>query len=154
MGSGKSTVGRLVAARTGASHRDLDQLVENAMRMTIPEIFERMGEAEFRAAEARELAAALEPGVVLSLGGGAVMDGRSWALVRERALTVYLECPFEVLWARAAGSSRPLLAGRDRDQVRALLDTRLPRYREAAHTVDATRPPDHVAEEVAALWNG
>ena len=88
MGSGKSTVGRLVAARAAVPHRDLDSLIEMRCGMTVADIFAQQGEAAFRALESEMLPEALQPVVVVSLGGGAVLRDSNWRLIQERALTV------------------------------------------------------------------
>lgn len=154
MGSGKSTVGRLVAERARATCRDLDAMIEDRCGMAIADLFRSRGEDAFRALESELLPLALEPGVVASLGGGAPLVEANWAMIRERAVTVWLDAPLPALQARAGAESRPLLDGRSPDEVRALFDSRLSRYREADHRVDATRPPQEVAEEVLALWRG
>jgi shikimate kinase len=154
MASGKSSVGSLVAARTGAPFRDLDGMIEARCGETIAAIFARAGEAAFRAIEARVLPEALEPGAVAALGGGTPLQDRNWSLIRERAVTVWLDVPLPVLLARAgpSGRARPLLAGRDEAQPRELLEARLPRYRESDHRVDGCGRPEDVAEEVCKLW--
>lgn len=153
MACGKSTIGTLVAARTGAPYRDLDAMIEAQAGMAIRELFAREGEAAFRSLEARLLPEVLEPGAVAALGGGTPLRDDSWALIRERAVTVWLDVPLPVLLARAGPSEeRPLLRGRTEDDLRSLLDARLPRYRQADYRVDASRPPEAVAEEVCQLW--
>ena len=154
MGCGKSTVGSLVAARTGAPYRDLDTMIEQRCGMTIAELFARQGEPAFRDLEARLLPEALAPGSVVALGGGTPLRDANWALIRERAVTVWLETPLDLLLSRAAagGAERPLLRGRDESDLRALLESREPRYREADHQVDGSGTPDAVAEEVCRLW--
>ena len=155
MGSGKSTVGRLVAARAGAPHRDLDEMIEARSGLSIPEIFASRGEAAFRALESELLAEALAPGGVASLGGGAPLSDVNWACIRSRALAVWLDAPLPELLARAAPrSARPLLDGRSDAEIAALLEARLPRYREADHRVRADRPVEEVMEEVYSLWRG
>jgi shikimate kinase len=154
MGCGKSTVGSLVASRTGAPYRDLDAMIEERCGVTIVELFAREGEPAFRELEARLLPEALAPGSVVALGGGSPLRDESWALIRERAVTVWLDAPLPLLLARAAGhrAERPLLADRGEPELRALLDARLPRYGEADHRVDGSGPPEAVAEEVCRLW--
>lgn len=154
MGSGKTTVGEAVAARTGAHFHDLDWMIEAAAGRTIAEIFETAGELEFRRIEAELLEAALEPGSVAALGGGTPTVDASWDLVRARATVVWLDAPFDVLWERVdAGRGRPLIAGRARAEVEALFAGRLRRYGEAEHRVDAGQPLQRVIDEVAALWS-
>lgn len=155
MGSGKSTVGSLVAARTGAAYRDLDAMIEEHCGMTIAELFDRDGEAAFRDLEARLLPDALTPGAVVALGGGTPLRDDSWALIRRRAVTVWLDAPLALLMARAAGhrADRPLLRDRDENGLRALLEARLPRYREADHRLDGSGTPEALVEEVCRLWH-
>jgi shikimate kinase len=154
MGCGKSTVAALVADRTGAPLRDLDTMVEERSGMTIAELFDRDGEPAFRELEARLLPEALTPGSVVALGGGTPLRDENWALIRERALTVWLEAPLPLLLARAASRAgdRPLMRGRGEADLQALLDSRLPRYREAEHRLDGSGPLEAVAEEVCRLW--
>jgi shikimate kinase len=155
MACGKSTIGSLVAARTGAPYRDLDAMVEARAGLPIPELFARDGETAFRDLEASLLPEALAPGAVAALGGGTPLRDASWALIRERAVSVWLDVPLPVLLARAGPcADRPLLSGRGEAELEELLEARLPRYREADHRVDATRPPDAVVEEVCRLWRG
>jgi shikimate kinase len=154
MGSGKSTVGRHVAERAGTPFGDLDTMIENEAGMTIREIFATRGEAGFRALESRLLPEALQPGAVVALGGGTPVDESNWRLISERAITVYLEVPFETIWKRVGPTSnRPLATTRSRSELEALLDERRPRYEQASHRVDANRPPNVVADEVQKLWS-
>jgi len=155
MGSGKSVVGALVAYRASAPFFDLDFMIENEAGMTIPEIFASRGEEGFRALESRLLPSAVREGAVVALGGGTTMDDSNWQLIRDRAMSVYLELPFTTIWERIGRSqNRPLVAGRLRKEVENLFDRRRPRYEQAAHRVDADRSPDDVAAEVLSLWSG
>ena len=154
MGSGKSVVGALVASRARAPFFDLDLMVESEAGMTISEIFAASGESGFRALESRLLPKALQPGAVVALGGGTAMDDGNWQVISERATSVYLEVPFETIWARVGNSeTRPMVGGRLRNEVEGLFDRRRVRYETATHRVDADRSPDDVAEDVLALWS-
>jgi shikimate kinase len=154
MGSGKTVVGAVIAERTKAPFHDLDLMVELEAGMTIPEIFATSGEAVFRELETRVMPRALQPGAVVALGGGSLIDDGNWRLVDREAYAVYLEVPFETMWQRIqARPGRPLASGRSRDEVLSLFERRRPRYEEAAHRVDGDRPPDVVAEEVITLWS-
>ncbi|HVS49633.1 MAG TPA: shikimate kinase [Candidatus Dormibacteraeota bacterium] len=154
MGSGKSVVGALVAQRTQAPFHDLDRMIELEAGIPIPEIFANGGEAAFRALESEVLPNALEPGSVVALGGGSLMNDTNWHLVAATSSTVYLEVPFDTMWERIRKlSGRPLASGRSRDEVRALFELRLPRYEQALHRVDGDRPPAAVADEVIKLWS-
>jgi shikimate kinase len=122
--------------------------------MTIAEIFATHSEPAFRALEARLLPRALQPGAVVALGGGTLIDDGNWRLVNDKANTVYLEVPFETMWQRIqARPGRPLASGRSRDEVLSLFERRRPRYEEAAHRVDGDRPAEVVADEVIKLWS-
>lgn len=154
MGAGKSAVGAAVAARTGAAFIDLDQRIEAAAGMPVARVFAERGEAAFRDLEADQLALALAPGAVLALGGGAPLRDASWVMLRQRAITIHLDAPFEVLWARTgADPARPLLAGGE-GAARRLYEARRGRYAAADHSVDATMPMDMVVERVVQLWRG
>lgn len=153
-GSGKTTVGELVACRLGTDFRDTDADVEQRVGKSIGEIFVEGGEPAFRALERRAVRLALEthPGV-LALGGGAVMDTATRALLKER-FVVFLDVGLAVAIDRCGlNRSRPLLLGNMRAQLRALLDERRPYYEEvAAHVVDTSeRTAEEVAEEVLAV---
>jgi shikimate kinase len=153
MGSGKSVVGALVAYRAGAPFYDLDFMIETEAGMPIPEIFSVRGEAAFRALESRLLPDALREGSVAALGGGTAMDDENWELIEKHSKSVYLELPFETIWERIGGSDgRPLIAGRLREDVKGLFDSRRPRYEQATFTVDADRSSEDVAADVLALW--
>jgi shikimate kinase len=154
MGSGKTLVGAVVAERTKSPFHDLDSMVEQEAGMTIPEIFATDGEPAFRLLETRVLPGALEPGSVVALGGGSLIDDGNWRLVDREACTVYLEVPFETMWQRIqARPGRPLASGRSREEVMFLFERRRPRYEQAAHRVDGDRPAEVVADEVMKLWS-
>lgn len=154
MGSGKSTVGGIVAERAGAPFCDLDSMIENDAGMTIAEIFATRSEHAFRALESRLLPDSLQSGAVVALGGGTTMDDSNWRLINERAISVYLELPFQTIWKRiGATSNRPLATARSRAELEELFNERRPRYGQATHRVDADRPPDVVATEVLKLWS-
>ncbi|HET7421753.1 MAG TPA: shikimate kinase [Candidatus Dormibacteraeota bacterium] len=154
MGSGKTLVGALVAERSHAQFFDLDHLIEDQAGMSIAEIFATHSEAAFRAFEKETLPRLLQPGAVVALGGGVVMDDDSWRLITEKARTVYLEVPFHVLWRRIKGATtRPLVLSRTEREVEELYRRRLPRYEQAEHRVDGTGDPGAVAAEVMKLWS-
>lgn len=155
MGSGKSSVGVVVAHRAHAPFFDLDLMIEKEARATIPRIFASQGEAAFRTLESSLLPAAIKPGAVAALGGGTVLDDANWRLIKERSLSVYLELSFGAIWDRVGHSkTRPLLASRSRDDVEELFESRRPRYEQADHRVDANRLPGQVAADLMALWSG
>jgi shikimate kinase len=134
MGSGKTTVGRRLAARLGWPFHDADEEIERAAGMTIREMWDRHGEPAFRDGERRVVARLLERGrAVIATGGGAFVQPDTRALVLERGTAVWLDADLAVLAARVAKrSTRPLLVGRDPGEVlRALAAERNPLYAQA-----------------------
>ncbi len=139
MGSGKTSIGRRLAARLGLPFRDADAEIEAAAGSTIPEFFERYGERAFREGERRVVRRILagEP-VVLATGGGAFLDAETRRTIREQAVSIWLRCPLPTLVRRVGTrTNRPLLAGGDAAEILArLMHMRHPFYAEADLTVD------------------
>lgn len=134
MGAGKSTVGRRLARRLRLEFVDSDEEIERASVHSIPEIFDRFGEASFRDGERRVLRRLIEGGPkVVATGGGAFMDSETRALILRRCLAVWLDADVETLARRVARRGhRPLLAGKDPAALlRELAAVRNPVYAEA-----------------------
>jgi shikimate kinase len=152
MGAGKTTVGRRLAARLGRQFIDSDEEIERAAQMTIPEIFEQRGEAEFRAGEMRVIARLLkEKDIVLATGGGAFVNPQTRALVKSDAISVWLKADLDVLFERVSRrSNRPLLKTADpRGTLEKLIADRYPIYEESDVTVISRDvPQDTVAADV------
>lgn len=152
MGAGKSTVGRRAAELAGAAFVDLDLLIERESGRSIPDIFRAQGEAGFRACEAARLRDSLTQGAIIAVGGGTPMDEASWRLMRERAITVWLDAPLDELLRRADPTTRPMLNGRNADEVAELYLLRARRYGEADHRLDGRGAVEDLAREVVRLW--
>ncbi len=153
MGSGKSTVGALLADAFGVGARDTDADVEAADGRTISDIFVEAGEAHFRKLEREAVTAALaSPEGVLSLGGGAVLDEDTRRLLADSGHTVvFLRVGLaEAVKRVGLGTSRPLLLGNVRSRIKALLDERTPIYESVADLVVDTdqRSAQDVADEI------
>lgn len=134
MGAGKSTVGRRLAKRLGLDFVDSDVAIEDAAGATTAEIFARYGEADFRDGERRLVARLIDGSVkVIATGGGAFNDPRTRELLNERAITVWLDAPIDVLAERTGRrDNRPLLQGGNREEkLTKLMDERLAYYSEA-----------------------
>jgi shikimate kinase len=152
MGSGKTTVGRLLADSLGCPFLDLDDLVVKKAGKSIPDIFAQDGEPAFRQLEARLLRQTVEKyketTAVLALGGGAVMTPASAALLHEKTVCIYLRATLDTLLARLAGETagRPLAD----DAMASRLAEREPIYEETAHVIIDTDglSPDEVADEI------
>ncbi|ABZ82866.1 shikimate kinase [Heliomicrobium modesticaldum Ice1] len=141
MGTGKSTVGRRLAARLGCPFVDTDGEVEKVTGMTIAQIFDRYGEARFRSEE-RQMArkvAALE-GVVVATGGGIVLNPENVAALRSSGVLIGLEATAEVIWSRVTRRNhRPLLQKDSSvDHLREMMAKRRPYYACADMTVDTS----------------
>ena len=154
MGSGKTTVGALLARQLAWRFIDLDDRIEEAAGLRIPEIFERLGEPAFRQIEADQLRAALgravelkEP-IVLALGGGTYAQPGAPEFLRAAGVPViWLDSPPETLLARCMTmTGRPLF--RDETSFRALYVQRLPSYKMADHRVDSSGASSEVVAEI------
>ncbi|WP_319637378.1 shikimate kinase [Pacificispira spongiicola] len=144
MGAGKSAVGRQLAQRLGLPFLDADTEIEKAAGCSIAEIFEQYGEAHFRDGERRVIARLVDDGpIVLATGGGAFMDADTRALLKEKALTVWLNADFDILWDRVSRRThRPLLQTADpKGTLKRLMTERYPVYTEADITVVSDEAP-------------
>ena len=150
MGAGKTAIGKRLAARLGLPFFDADQEIEAAAGITVAEIFERHGEAHFRAGEKRVIERLLsgDP-IVLAPGGGAFMDPETRALIKARALSVWLNVPPPILLARVRGRThRPLLNAGDPAEILArLAEIRHPIYAQADIMVPGSEDSADVTTE-------
>jgi shikimate kinase len=144
MGAGKTTIGRRLAHALGVPFRDADEEIERAAGLSIQEIFDRHGECEFRRGERRVIARLLEEAPhVLATGGGAFMEPETRALMRAKAVTVWLRADLETLLRRVSRRDhRPLLKREDPAIVmQRLMAQRYPIYAEADIVVDTGAGP-------------
>jgi shikimate kinase len=154
MGSGKTTVGTLLARQLAWRFVDLDDRIEETAGLTIPQIFERFGETAFRQMEADQLRAALgraeefKEATVLALGGGTYAQPGCPEFLRNSGVPVlWLDSPVEILLARCMTmTGRPLF--RDESSFRALHAQRLPSYQLADVRVDSSGDPAQVVSEI------
>jgi shikimate kinase len=157
MGSGKTTIGALLARQLAWRLVDLDDRIEQAAGLRIPEIFERLGEPAFRQIEANQLRAALgrafelKESIVLALGGGTYAQVGAPEFLRTSGIpVVWLNPSVEVLLARCMTmTGRPLF--RDEATFRALYAQRLPSYQQADHRVDSSGDPAKVVADILRL---
>ncbi len=157
MGSGKTTVGALLARQLAWRFSDLDERIEEAAGLRIPEFFERFGEAAFRQLELEQLQLALgraserAESTVLALGGGTYAQPANADLLRATGVPViWLDCPIEVLFSRCMTmTGRPLF--RDEASFRALHGQRLPSYQLADYRVDSSGESPAVVAEILRL---
>ena len=157
MGSGKTTVGVLLARQLAWRFEDLDARIVQSAGLKISAIFERRGEAAFREIERMQLEEALgrvdESGerIVLALGGGTyAQPGMVERLQGFGAAAIWLDCPVDLLLSRCAiMDNRPLF--RDEASFRSLLEARLPFYKQADYRVEGDDDPAQVVARILAL---
>jgi shikimate kinase len=148
MGAGKSTVGRRLAQALDLPFADADNEIVAAAGTSVDAIFAEHGECEFRRGERQVIARLLAgPVHVLATGGGAFIDPRTRALMKERAISVWLKAPLDVLMKRVAKrDDRPLLKEDDpRAVMQRLMDERYPIYAEADLTIETGNGPHNAA---------
>lgn len=156
-GTGKSAVGKRLAAKLGYAYTDTDAMVEKSEGMTVSEIFERHGEPYFRAREREAVAQAATKCAVISCGGGAVCDSENVRVLRENCTVVYLSSSLQTLFAHVRnGEGRPLLKEDVLASLTRLLADREEIYKSAAHCTVMTdgKSLEDVADEVARCVRG
>ncbi len=160
-GTGKTTVGRLLAARLGQTFADVDDAIEAAAGKSIADIFAAESETGFRDRESAALAElCARSGYVLATGGGAVLRAANRAALKESGFVVWLTADPATIWERMRSdpttlARRPnLTATGGEAEVRALLAAREPLYREVADFAVAsdTVSPDGVADAILTAW--
>ncbi len=156
MGTGKTTVGKMIAEKTGMPLLDMDSLIVERAGKSINEIFAEDGEPHFRVLErelVQELAA--QEGQIISTGGGIVLNPENIADFEKNGLVVCLLANSETVLDRVRhDSARPLLAGDKEAKIVELLESRKPLYEAIAHKIDTNgRPsPEPTAQEIIDLY--
>lgn len=151
MGTGKSSVGKLVAEMTVREFVDTDEVIATSAGMSIAEIFQREGEAAFRLHERRFCRFfAAQTGLVIATGGGMLVDDSNRKVMIASGLVVCLDATPETIESRVGGdSNRPLLNG----DWRGLLEKRQEAYGAIPNHVDTTdKTPEQIAQEIVELW--
>lgn len=157
MGTGKSTTGRLVAAKLQHDFVDMDVLIEQREDRTINRIFAESGEPYFRQLEAdlcRELAQ--RENLVIATGGGALVPETNLRVMEENGLVICLDCDPDILWQRIGRSEdRPMLADRDEKRLtrlKTLLKQRTPHYARIKCHLDVTHLSPKEAARTVCKW--
>ncbi|HCI06929.1 shikimate kinase [Ascidiaceihabitans sp.] len=149
MGAGKTAVGRALAQRLGVAFLDSDAEIEVAANRSVPEIFERDGEAFFRSRETQIIERLLiEKRCILSTGGGAFLSEKNRTNISAQGISVWLNADLELLWSRVRSKdTRPLLRTDDpRATLKNLYDQRVPIYSLADLTVGSA--PEYSIEDM------
>ena len=148
MGAGKTTIGRRLAQALALPFVDADEAIVAAAGRSIEDIFAERGECEFRRGERQVIARLLDgPPHVLAPGGRAFIDPRTRALMKARAISIWLKAPLDVLMKRVTKRDhRPLLKEDDpRAVMQRLMDERYPIYAEADLTIETGSGPHNSA---------
>jgi shikimate kinase len=156
MGSGKTTIGTLLADRLGWDFIDLDAEIEAGQKMRISDIFDRYGEEYFRHIESEAIRLHLRMvrsgrPVVVALGGGAFARAENREMLEENGVTLWLDCPLELARTRVAGcTDRPL--ARDPAQFERLYETRRGFYASADYRIEIDdESAEAVVDRICAL---
>lgn len=155
MGAGKTTVGRIVAARLGWPFVDTDDWIERDAGQPVTAIFAQQGEAAFRRLERNACARAAQlERHVIATGGGALLDPETRTAFQASGLVIGLRAELETILRRIDDAGQRPLFGGDRARLEALFAARAPIYAGLPHQVETDgQTPEAVAEEVVRLWH-
>jgi shikimate kinase len=161
MGTGKSSVGPILARMMRKDFVEFDMEIEKAAGSTISDIFTLHGEDHFRKMEKEILRRVLErENIVLSCGGGAIIDIQNRRLLKKKSIVVWLDASAGVIAERLKdNSSRPLLADNSKESIVNLLEKRLELYREASEIrvqtddLDINQVALYIAEKIGASYD-
>lgn len=158
MGAGKTTLGRDLAKARNLNFLDIDELITEVEGLTIPEIFEKEGEAYFRHIEKEitENAIQKNPDAVISLGGGAFMNENIRDFIKKNAFSVFIKADIDTLIKRIGeGAGRPLLKNNPQESLKKLMEQRYPVYEQADLTVQTKDelPQETLNRVMDALYN-
>ena len=157
MGSGKSTVGKILSEKLSIPFRDLDSIIVENTGMSIPEIFQNKGETAFRELERFFLLSELskKTNFILSTGGGTPAYKDNMEKINQSGISIFLYADFETLYNRISGDKNRPLTSLSKEELKELYKKRLPFYRKALFTVNTTgKTPEEVVNEIFLLTHG
>jgi len=157
MGSGKTTLGKHLAEKSGMEFIDTDELIVQKAGKSIAKIFEDKGQVHFRDLESEVIEeVSLKLDCVISTGGGAVLRDENVENLKKNGILFYLEASANTLWERIKDdSSRPLLQGEDpKSTLAKILEGRETLYKQADFTVSTETSLEEVAAQILRLYSG
>ncbi|MBR1862799.1 MAG: shikimate kinase [Ruminococcus sp.] len=154
MGCGKSTVGRILAARLRCRCTDMDDYIEKQEGMTIPEIFEKKGEPYFRAAETQALKDLAGQWGIIATGGGALLSDENGSTAKSNGMVVFIDTALETCYERIKNDPhRPIAASSTKEQLSERFEQRRPKYKQNSHyTVPGSYPALVIAVKIERLY--
>jgi shikimate kinase len=155
MACGKTTVAQMLADELGWNFADIDHDIESARHMKISEIFETLGEEAFRAMEAEAIEKrirSVERGrpTVVALGGGAFIADKNYRLLTEHGVTIWIDCPIDVICQRVAQNNHRPLA-QDQEKMTRLYDDRRDAYARADYRIHSNGDSRAAVREILSL---
>ena len=153
MGCGKTTVGKLLAEKSGRVFVDMDAYIEDREHRTIAEIFASDGEEHFRALERETVSALADSGFVVATGGGAMVDPTNAPAAKQGGTVVFIDTPFDICFERIKGDKRrPLAASASREELLERFTFRREKYLAAAdHIADGSGSPLQIVKQITDL---
>ncbi|MCX8001519.1 MAG: shikimate kinase [Anoxybacillus mongoliensis] len=153
MGAGKTTIGKRLGEVLQLPVIDTDAYIEQQVGKTIAAIFAEEGEEAFRAYEREVLKKLPTEHIVITTGGGIVIQEENRQFMRKHGIVIYLHCELHELFRRLMGdTTRPLLMENKKSQMKQLFEQRLPWYHEAHITIDTTnRTVNDIVETIVSL---
>ncbi|MCA5012839.1 MULTISPECIES: shikimate kinase [unclassified Enterococcus] len=153
MGSGKTTVGKLLAEKTGMQHVDFDEQLVIELGMTIQEYFDLYGEKAFRDQETKLLKRYIDHEQIISTGGGIVLKPENRQLLKQLAPVIYLKTEPETFLSRLKEDQenvRPLIISKTAEEIQEIFEPRIPFYEESASLIIPTsdRTPESIVQEI------
>ena len=152
MGSGKTSVGEILANKLNFSFIDTDSEIIKQEKITINEIFEKYGENYFRKIESEILVKILETdNQIISTGGGIIKNSKNIALLKEKSIVIYLEASSDTIFKRLKNNTeRPLLnVNNMKEKIEVLLEERTSQYEQANITINTeNKTPTQIADEI------
>ena len=149
MGSGKTTLGKMLAKELNFEFCDTDDYIENTQNMTIPQIFGKYGEQYFRDLEFEALVHFKDKSnIVLSLGGGLPIADKNKTVLKEM-FVVYIDSPFEDCYSRIALSNRPIVKQKSKEQLKVHYESRISHYKKVANLICEGNDLQKMKEQIA-----